>query len=162
MTSASPTSSTWSPAPRGATGRSTWTTGGTAETSGPPAGKKILRSIVVVLGYSAELATSVQVVENELIHGGNSAAIGVGQPDQLVNFVARSQGPLIVGGVAGHAHLCAARMAVRLGLEGTGVRGTIGRDDDVELFADLADEGLDIGLAWLAFTARGVIDVFAA
>lgn len=38
-------------------------------------------------------------------------------------------------------------------LNGKALRGAVGCDGNVELFADLPDEGLDIGLGWLAFTA---------
>jgi hypothetical protein len=44
-------------------------------------------------------------------------------------------------------------VAVRLGLEGADVGGAVGRDRDVELLADLPDQGLDIGLARLALAA---------
>jgi hypothetical protein len=47
-------------------------------------------------------------------------------------------------------------------LEGAGVRGAAGCDGDVELLADLPGEGLDIGLARLAFTAGDVVNVLAA
>lgn len=60
-----------------------------------------------------------QVVEDELVDGRYSVAIGVDQPDELVNLAARGQS-----------------------------------DGDGELFADLSDEGVDIRLAWFAFTAR--------
>lgn len=60
-----------------------------------------------------------QVVEDEPVDGRYSVAIGVGQPDELVNLAARGQG-----------------------------------DGDVVLFADLSDEGLEIGPAWLAGSRR--------
>jgi hypothetical protein len=57
---------------------------------------------------------------------------------------------LIVGGVAGHADRYAGGVAVGLGLERAGVGGAAGRDSNVEFLADFPDEGLHIGLAWLA------------
>ena len=69
------------------------------------------------------------------------------------NHLAGGQRSRVVGRVAGHPHGNPGRVAVRLGLEGADVGGAVGRDRDVELLADLPDQGLDIGLARLALAA---------
>jgi len=111
---------------------------------------------------SAEPAGPVQVVEDDLVDRRHPVAVAVAEPDQFFDFVARGLCSLVIGGVAGHPHHGPGRMAVSLRLEGADVQRA-GRDDgDADLFLDLPDEGLYVGLAGLALAAGKVVDVLAA
>jgi hypothetical protein len=105
---------------------------------------------------SVESAGLVEVVEDELVDGGDPSAVGVGEPDDFVDFAAGDGCSAVVGGIAGHLDGDAVGVAVGLGVEGAQVGGGGGDDGDGELFVDFSGEGVEVGLAGFAFAAGDV------
>ena len=97
---------------------------------------------------SAEAGGPVEMVEDELVDGGDAVPVGVGEPDDLLDLAVRLEFALMLGRVAGHADHGSVRMSVCLRVEGSGVLGGVGHDGDAELLVDFADQGFDVALAF--------------
>lgn len=80
-------------------------------------------------------------------------AVGVGEPDDLLDFAVGLQDALVAGGVAGHADHRPVGVTMGLGVEGSDVFGCVGGDGYAELFLDVADEGVEVAFAWFSLAA---------
>lgn len=102
------------------------------------------------------------MIEDELVDRGYAVAVGVGQPGDLFDLVAGCRYSVVLGGVAGHSYGDAVGVAVGLGVEGAQVGGGGREDGDGEFLVDLADQGVEVGFAGLAFAAGEVVGVPAS
>lgn len=101
------------------------------------------------------------MVEDDLIHWGDTITIGVGQPLHFGNLAPGADDPRVIGGVTGHSHQDAILVSMCLGFERAEMPGAAWGDRDAQLFVDFPDQCLDVGFAGFAFPAGQVEDVLA-